>query len=457
MAKRNGNILIVDDNEEILVALRLFLSNHYTTVITAKNPAQLPALIQKNSFDVILLDMNFKAGINTGNEGIFWMKEILKIDPAAVIIFMTAYADIDLAVRAIRKGAADFIEKPWEEDKLLARIASAYQLRQSKLEIDRLKSKQKHLSERIDRDYPLCIGSSEAMQAVFKTITKVAKTDANILILGENGTGKELIAREIHRQSNRAGEVFVTVDLGAVTETLFESELFGYVKGAFTDAKQDRAGRFEIASGGTLFLDEIGNLPLHLQSKLLTALQNREIIRLGSNKAIPIDIRLVSATNKPIHKMIEEESFREDLLYRINTIQLELPPLRNRVDDIPQLVDFFLDKYIRKYGKQCLQVSKSALAKLKDNKWAGNVRELQHAVEKAVILCDTDTLEADDFFFRPSSRLGSDLQKSLSIEEHEKRLIKKAMDLFQGNITKACTALGITRKTLYNKLKKYDL
>jgi DNA-binding NtrC family response regulator len=304
LAKRSGNILIIDDNEEILVALRLFLSNHFAQITTEKNPARIPALIQKMSYDVILLDMNFKAGINTGNEGIFWMREMLKIDPAAVIIFMTAFADIELAVRAIREGATDFIEKPWEEDKLLARITAALQLHQSKLEIDRLKSKQKHLSERIDREYPLCIGTSVAMQQVFNTIAKVAKTDANILILGENGTGKELIAREIHRQSKRAGEVFVNVDLGAVTESLFESELFGYVKGAFTDARQDRAGRFEIASGGTLFLDEIGNLPLHLQSKLLAVLQNREVIRLGSNKPIPIDIRLISATNKPIFEMI---------------------------------------------------------------------------------------------------------------------------------------------------------
>jgi len=457
MAKRSGNILIIDDNEEILVALRLFLSNHFSTVITEKNPSQIPALFKKNVYDVIILDMNFKAGINTGNEGIFWMKEILKIDPAAVIIFMTAYADIDLAVKAIREGAADFIEKPWEEDKLLARITSAFQLRQSRLEIDRLKTKQQHLSERIDKEYPLCIGSSVAMQTVYKTIAKVAKTDANILILGENGTGKELIAREIHRQSRRAGEVFVNVDLGALTETLFESELFGCIKGAFTDAKLDRAGRFEIASGGTLFLDEIGNLPLHLQSKLLTVLQNREVIRLGTHKAIPIDIRLISATNKPIFKMTAEESFREDLLYRINTIQIELPPLRDRLEDIPALVDFFLEKYTRKYDKRCRHISDVALTKLKKHQWAGNVRELQHAVEKAVILCEADYLDADDFFFRSGEKHSVSYGETLSIEEHERCLIKRAMELYQGNISKACTALGITRKTLYNKLKKYDL
>ncbi len=457
MAKRSGNILIVDDNEEILVALRLFLSGHYSRVITEKNPVNIPALIQKSSCDVIMLDMNFKAGINTGNEGIYWMKEILKIDPAAVIIFMTAYADIDLAVRAIREGATDFIEKPWEEDKLLARVGAAMNLRQSKLEIDRLKSKQKHLSERIDQDYPLCIGSSAVMQQVITTISKVAKTEANILILGENGTGKELIAREIHRQSKRAGEVFVNVDLGAVSESLFESELFGYVKGAFTDAKQDRAGRFEIASGGTLFLDEIGNLPLHLQSKLLTVLQNREVIRLGSNKAIPIDIRLISATNKPIFEMAEAETFREDLLYRINTIQLELPPLRERIDDIPEFVEFFLEIYTGKYNKSCLKVSEAAISKLKRHQWKGNVRELQHAVEKAVILCESDRLEADDFFFRSIKRSNDQMTGTLIIEDHERQLIKKAMTQFQGNISKACSALGITRKTLYNKLRKYDL
>ena len=457
MTKRNGNILIVDDNEEILVALRLFLSNHFSTVITEKNPARIPELLQGTVFDVILLDMNFKAGINTGNEGIYWMKEILKIDPSAIIIFMTAYADIDLAVKAIREGGADFIEKPWEEDKLLARITAAYQLRQSKIEIERLKTKQQHLSERIDSEYPLCIGSSAAMQKVFKTIDKVAKTDANILILGGHRTGKKMIAREIQRQSGRAGEVFVSVDLGAITDTLFESELFGCVKGAFTDAKQDRAGRFEIASGGTLFLDEIGNLPLHHQSKLLTVLQNREVIRLGSNKPVPIDIRLISATNKPIFRMIEEGTFREDLLYRINTIQIELPPLRERLEDIPALIEFFLENYTRKYNKNCRKVSRNALEKLQKHTWAGNVRELQHAVEKAVILCDSDQLDANDFFFRTKGKSMNGPMESLSISDHEIYLIKKALDLYQGNISKACTALGITRKTLYNKLKKYDL
>jgi two-component system response regulator HydG len=457
MAKRSGNILIVDDNEEILVALRLFLSNHFAQITTEKNPVQIPALVQKTSFDVILLDMNFKAGINTGNEGIFWMREILKNDPDAVIIFMTAFADIELAVRAIREGATDFIEKPWEEDKLLARITAALQLRQSKLEINRLKSKQKHLSERIDREYPLCIGSSAAMQQVFSTIAKVAKTDANILILGENGTGKELVAREIHRQSKRASEVFVNVDLGAITESIFESELFGYVKGAFTDARQDRAGRFEIASGGTLFLDEIGNLPLHLQSKLLAVLQNREVIRLGSNKPILIDIRLISATNKPIFEMAEKDTFREDLLYRINTIQIELPSLRERIDDIPELVDSFLKEYTGKYAKNCNCVSTAAIAKLKRHKWQGNVRELQHTVEKAVILCESNTLDVDDFFFHSMKNSPDEYPDDLSIAANEKRLIRKAMGLFQGNITKTCIALGITRKTLYNKIKKYDL
>ncbi|MFH1213866.1 MAG: sigma-54 dependent transcriptional regulator [Candidatus Neomarinimicrobiota bacterium] len=457
MAKYNAKILVVDDNEEILIALRLCLGNHFQEVHTEKNPDLIPWQIQNTRFDVILLDMNFKAGINTGNEGLYWLREILKHDPAAVIIFMTAYADIELAVRAIKEGATDFIEKPWDEEKLLARLLSAYKLRQSRLEIGRLKDKQKHLAEKIDQNYTLCIGDSPAMQSVLAIINKVAQTDANILILGENGTGKELIAREIHRRSKRSAEVFVSVDLGAITETLFESELFGHVRGAFTDARQDRAGRFEIASGGTLFLDEIGNIPPAMQAKLLTVIQNREVVRLGSNETIPIDIRLICATNRPINQMVQDKQFREDLLYRINTIQLDLPPLRERLEDIPALVDFFLNKYGAKYDKSHLRITPAAITKIKKHTWQGNIRELEHAIEKAIILCDGNIIDGDDFFLQSTQRSAEQHPGSLNLAENERDTIRKALRATGGNIAQAGRLLGISRKTLYNKLKKYGL
>jgi len=457
MKKSKSKILVVDDNEEILVALRLFLLEHFDLITTEKNPIQIPYLVQKENYDVILLDMNFKAGVNIGNEGIYWMKEILGQDPSAVIVFMTAYADIELAVKAIKMGAADFIEKPWDDDKLLATLLSAQQLRKSKLEIKSLKTKQRHLSDKINKEFELVIGSSPAMQSIMTTVSKVARTDANILILGENGTGKELIAREIHRQSSLGNEVFVSVDMAAITETLFESELFGHTKGAFTDAKEDRAGRFEIASGGTLFLDEIGNLSLPMQAKILTALQNREIFRLGSNMPVPIDIRLISATNKNLQEMTADNAFREDLLYRINTIQVALPPLRERVEDIPVLTEFFLKKYTQKYKKPTLKVSQTALNKLRKYPWPGNVRELQHTIEKATILCESDIISEDDFFFQTPRRPASGAPETLNIEENEKRLIRLAIQKNVGNLTRAAGELGITRKTLYNKLEKYGL
>jgi len=308
--KNKGKILIIDDNEEILIALKLFISEHFEAVHTEKNPNLIPELIRTENYDMIILDMNFTAGVSTGNEGIFWMRKILEYDPLAVIVFVTAYGDIELAVKAIKEGATDFIQKPWDDEKILTTIITALKLRRSRLEIKKLKDKQKHLSENIDRYYDMYTGVSKAMQEIYNTVSKVAGTDANILILGENGTGKELIAREIHKQSKRSSEVFISVDMASLSETLFESELFGHEKGAFTDAKENRPGRFEIASGGTLFLDEIGNLPLFLQSKLLAAIQNREITRIGSNVSIPIDIRLISATNKPLHDMVRENSFR---------------------------------------------------------------------------------------------------------------------------------------------------
>jgi two-component system response regulator HydG len=452
--KNKGRILIVDDNEEILIALKLFLLNHFEIADIQKNPNTIPEIIQRQSYDVIILDMNFSAGVNTGNEGIYWMNKILEYDPLAIVLFITAYGDIEMAVNAIKKGATDFIQKPWDDEKLLVTLLTAVKLRRSNLEIKKLRNKQIHLSENINKSFNMFIGNSPEMQKVFKTIAKVAGTEANILILGENGTGKELIAREIHKQSLRSGEVFVNVDIVAFNEGIFESELFGHVKGAFTDAKEERSGRFEIASGGTLFLDEIGNLTMSMQSKLLAAIQNREIFRIGSNRPIPIDIRLISATNMPLNEMIALNTFREDLLYRINTIQILLPPLRHRIEDIPSLVNHFLGLYGEKYNKQELKVSNKGMDALLNYNFPGNIRELEHMVEKAVILCESGILTQEDLFYQQRiSRISG--KKSFDLKLNEKHLISEALEMHANNYTKASTELNISRKTLYNKIKKY--
>ncbi len=455
--KKKGKILVVDDNEEILVALRLFLLNHFELVIPEKNPEMILSRMQKDSFDVIILDMNFKAGINTGNEGLFWMNKILDIDRTVSVVFITAYAGIELAVNAIKQGAADFVEKPWDDDKLLAAVLKAFEIRRSKLEINRLRDKQEHLIENIDQEYDFFTGKAPSMEMVYRAIDKVAATDANILILGENGTGKEIIAREIHRRSLRSKEVFVGVDLGSLSSTLFESELFGHVKGAFTDAREDRPGRFEIASGGTLFLDEIGNLPSSLQTKLLSTLQGREVTRLGSNRPVPVDIRLISATNRPVFELIGQGLFREDLLYRINTIQIELPPLRDRKEDIPGLLDFFLKKYLLKYNKAGFRIEKSTMEKLLKYSWPGNIRELQHMAEKAVIMGEGEMLHYEDFFMGSRIRQGNVIPETLNLEQLEKDAIIRAIDKNGGNISRAVKDLGISRRALYYKLRKYDI
>lgn len=456
MDTKQGNILIVDDNEEMLLALKIFLAPYFSKIITEKNPNLIPALIKEN-FDLILLDMNFSAGINSGNEGLFWMNEILKIDAQACIVFITAYSDVELAVKAIKKGAADFIQKSWDEKKILSTVMAAYKLRKSKQEIQQLKSKQKHLTENIQKQYHFIHGSSPSMLKIIETIKKVAATEASILLLGENGTGKEVIAREIHQHSKRKNEIFVTVDLGAISESLFESELFGHAKGAFTDAKEDRAGRFEIASGGTLFLDEIGNLPLHLQSKLLSVIQNREITRVGSTVVIPIDIRLICATNKDFYKMLDENLFREDLLYRINTLQIEVPPLRDRVEDIEVLSLHFLNHYAQKYKNSSVTISKAAIEKLKKHAWFGNIRELQHSIEKAIIMTEKNQIIANDFSFSNKSIPKNAANESFNLAENEKQIILKAIQKFKGNMSHTAKELGINRSTLYDKMKKYDL
>jgi two-component system response regulator HydG len=457
MPTKKGKILIVDDNVQILNSLRILLKNEYEEIETIKNPNLIPEKIRSNTYDIILLDMNFAAGINTGNEGIFWLREILKLDPDAIVILITAYGDINLAVQSIKEGATDFTTKPWDTEKLLTTLSTAYELRQSKLEVNSLKNKQKQLTEDIDKHFQMFTGTSKAMQEVQQTINKVAHTNANVLILGENGTGKELIAREIHKKSKRSAEVFVSVDMGALTETLFESEIFGHVKGAFTDAKEDKAGRFEIASGGTLFLDEIGNISMSGQSKLLSVIQNRQIARVGSNKLIPIDIRLISATNKPIYNMVEENLFREDLLYRINTIQIEVPPLRKRKDDIPGFVGYFFKQFTEKYEKPLLKITSDAYALLTNYSWPGNVRELKHTVEKAVILSESDVLKPEDFYLRQLKPDDDKNADSLKLVDAEKYTIEKVLEKCNGNLSKAAKMLEISRTTLYAKIEKYKI
>jgi two-component system, NtrC family, response regulator HydG len=454
--KNKGKLLIVDDNEEILIALKLFLTNHFEIVDTFRNPNLIPDAINRNNYDVIILDMNFSTGVNSGNEGIFWMRKIMEYDPLSIILFITAFGDIEMAVNAIKEGATDFIQKPWDDDKLLVTILTAIKLRRSTLEIKKLRNKQIHLSENLNRSYNIVIGKSQEMQNLFKTIKKVACTDANILILGENGTGKELVAREIHKQSLRSSEVFVNVDMVSLNENILESELFGHIKGSFTDAKEERSGRFEIASGGTLFLDEIGNMSLTMQTKILSALQNREIFRIGSNKSVPIDIRLISATNKPLDDMILKNTFREDLLYRINTIQIILPPLRNRIEDIPLLVTHFLSLYSEKYNKHELKISKQGMEALLKYRFPGNIRELEHMVEKAIILCESEVLKKEDLFFQQRISNVSE-KKSLNLELNEKLLIIEALEKNGNNFTKASIDLNISRKTLYNKISKYGI
>ncbi len=452
----NGNILVVDDNKSVLSALEILLSPEFDKVECLSNPNQLISELRKSQYHLVLLDMNFKAGVNTGNEGIYWLNQIKENHPEISVVLITAYGDVELAVKALKAGATDFILKPWDNAKMLATVKSAIQLSMSRQEVKNLKLKEKELKSVINQNEKFIIGSSSELMHVLSIVRKVAKTDTNILITGENGTGKELIAREIHRLSSRSNEMMVSVDMGAVSESLFESELFGHVKGAFTDARENRAGKFEVANKGTLFLDEIGNLSFHLQAKLLAALQNRKITRIGSNQPIPVDIRLICATNKNLPELVEKGLFREDLLYRINTIQIEIPPLRDRGDDILVLADFFLKKYTYKYDKPSLKLNNQAQEKLLKYNWPGNIRELEHSIEKAVILSENNVLKADDFFLRPVSGIKTEAD-TLKLEEMEKRLIMLALDKNPGNVSAAADQLGITRQTLYNKMKKFGL
>ena len=451
-----GKILIVDDNEDVLFALNFLLEPHVEKVKVTTQPSRIEHFMQTFEPDVILLDMNFRRDAISGEEGFDCLEKILKLDPEAVVLFMTAYADTEKAVRAIKAGATDFIPKPWEKEKLLATLSSAVKLRESRREINKLQARVEALSGQ-DKDVPMMIGQSKPMLEVFQTIRQLSETDANILILGENGTGKDLVARSLRFFSPRQQAPFVTIDLGSVPETLLESELFGYEKGAFTDARKAKAGRMEVASGGTLFLDEIGNLSLSMQSKLLTAIEKRRISRLGATKSIPIDVRLICATNANIREMVEEGNFRQDLLYRINTIEIHIPPLRERGEDVVLLAEYFLKKYAHKYKKEIQGLTREAKQKLMRYQWPGNVRELQHAMERAVILSQSAWLKPNDFMLTPQPEKKDELGEILNLEELELRAIKRALKRTQGNVSEAAELLGITRYTLYRKMSKNNL
>lgn len=456
---KHGRILIVDDNEDLLKAARMHLKRYFAHVDIEKNPEAIPGLMDQEDYDVILLDMNFTKDVSSGSEGYYWLERILTIDPSAVVVLITAYGDIQMAVKAIKAGATDFVLKPWENEKLLGTLYSAMRLRESRDEIENLRIKNREINQAQNDRYAEIIGHSSAMQKIFQTIDRVAKTDANVLILGENGTGKELIARAIHRNSSRRNETFASVDLGSITETLFESELFGHRKGAFTDAREDRPGRFELANKGTLFLDEIGNLSMPLQAKLLTVIQNRRVSRVGSNKDTSIDIRLICATNMPLYEMVKENRFRQDLVYRINTIEIEVPPLRERFEDIPLLANHFLTHYSEKYQKPVNRISEAAILRMHKHLWPGNIRELQHAIERAVILSNSSVLQPEDFNFTSvSSKDEAQLNlDQFNLDEVEKLLIRKVLKKYNGNITQAASELGLTRSSLYRRLKKHGL
>ena len=458
--QKRGKILIVDDNEDLLKAAKMYLKRYFSQVDIEKNPEAIPALMSNDDYDVILLDMNFTKDVSSGSEGYYWLEKILQLDPSAVVVLITAYGDVQMAVKAIKAGATDFVLKPWENEKLLATLYSSMQLRETRDEVQTLKIKNQEINQAINNKYLEIIGSSPAMQRIFQTIDRVAHTDANVLILGENGTGKEMVARAIHRNSLRGSETFVGVDLGSITETLFESELFGHKKGSFTDAKEDRPGRFELANRGTLFLDEIGNLSLPLQAKLLTVLQNRKVSRVGSNKDTPIDIRLICATNLPLYDMVKENRFRQDLLYRINTIEIEIPSLRDRMEDIPLLSNHFLKHYSEKYSKNVMKISDGAMTRMNKHPWPGNIRELQHAIERAIILSNSSVLQPEDFSFNTSSGKETDQPLNLdqfNLDEVEKLLIRKVLKKYNGNITQAASELGLTRSSLYRRLEKHGL
>ncbi|HNP18610.1 MAG TPA: sigma-54 dependent transcriptional regulator [Fulvivirga sp.] len=455
--KEKGNILIVDDDDMILLSAQLLLEQRYTDVKKINNPIQIEEAFKEHAFDLVLLDMNFTQGETSGKEGLLWLEKIKSISPNTVVLLMTAYGEVDVAVEAMKKGAIDFIVKPWQNEKLLVTVHNALKLGSQEKRVKQLETREKVITSDIDNQYRDMIGSSQAMQHIKKVIGKVAPTDADVLILGENGTGKEVAARAIHNKSNRANEIFIAVDLGSIPENLFESELFGHKKGAFTDAKEERIGKFEAASGGTIFLDEIGNLPLNLQTKLLTVLQRRQITKLGGNTPIDIDVRIICATNLNLKEAVESGDFREDLFYRINTVEILIPSLRERLEDIPELVNHFLNKYQRKYHKNKLSVDKEIYAQLKKHDWPGNIRELQHAIERAAILCENESITTADFnFLRKQESLNAELD-NYNLENLEEWAIKQVIKKYSGNISHAAKELGLSRGAMYRRMEKYGL
>jgi DNA-binding NtrC family response regulator len=457
MAKttKQSSVLIVDDDADVLLAAEIVLKRHFGKITTANDPQRLPTLLAAGDYDVLLLDMNFTAGRTSGQEGLHWLSTVQRIAPDTKVVLMTAYGAVETAVKAIKEGASDFVVKPWDNDRLVATVASTLRFSEAARTVRELHSVQQVLNEDLSQLGREIIGGSAAMERVLAQVEKVAGTDASVLILGENGTGKELIARAIHRASRRAARAFVHVDLGAIAESLFESELFGHKKGAFTDAREDRAGRFEVASGGTLFLDEIGNLSVQMQAKLLGALQSRTISRVGSDVPIAVDTRIVSATNLSAADLSNPARFRQDLRYRINTVEMTLPPLRDRPDDIVPLLDYYTARFCRKYGKTGLSIAPEATAKLKQYHWPGNVRELVHSVERAVILAERDTLGIDDLLLKqePASNDSADLD----LDNIEARAIRQAIAKHEGNLSRAARELGLGRTTLYRKMAKHGI
>lgn len=456
MRKKEATILLVDDDDDVLFSARISLKKYFSKIITTTEPKEIISYLTNETVDVVLLDMNYRIGFDDGKEGLYWLNQIKETHPETTVVLMTAYGSVHLAVDAIKQGATDFILKPWKTEKLYGVINAGVELARSKRKNKQLQNIQDHENKEFHQKTEHIVGHSTAMNTAVKLLHKVAPTDANILILGENGTGKYVFAKEMHLQSKRNNAPFIHVDLGALNENLFESELFGYAKGAFTDAKKDTLGRFELAEGGTIFLDEIGNLPLHLQSKLLTVIQNRKVVRLGEATERPIDVRIICATNAPIYQMVEQQTFRQDLLYRINAIELKLPPLRERVEDIELLTRHFVTKMSQKYHKKDFDIIPSTIAKLKGYHWPGNIRELEHIMERAVIICDGSSIQPDDLHFS-SQRFDVDVSGSLNLEDTEKKLISKAMEKHQGNISKAAKDLGLTRAALYRRLEKHNM
>ena len=458
MAKQ-GILLVVDDNRNILTSLQYLLGEYFERVITIDSPVTIPTLLNREAVDIVLLDMNFSSGINSGNEGLYWLREIKRLRPQTEVVLFTAYADINLAVTGIKEGAADFVVKPWENARLVQTLQEAY----SRI-VEARKGKKKAAVAPVASDDGMYWGNSQTIRPLRMLVEKVSTTEANILITGENGTGKDMLAREIHRLSNRKEGPMIAVDMGAITESLFESELFGHVKGSFTDAHTDRIGRFEAADGGTLFLDEIANLPYHLQAKLLTAIQKRCFVKVGSNTQQPTNIRLICATNRNLEDMVRNGEFREDLLYRINTIHLHIPALRERKEDILPLAKRFLEQYARQYGRQVQAFSPEAARRLLEHPWYGNIRELQHTVEKAVILSDSDELRGDMLQLTSTASgpepIAGNAEAEVpfhTLDEMERSMVKRAVDQCEGNLSQAAAMLGITRQTLYNKMKRYGL